>query len=65
MPLSDRHAQRYHQFYNNSYSVCYKIYFCNKNKKNIRKKYIFCFYTSYVRTNRIGTMVENLNEWHI
>lgn len=46
---------KYHQFYNNSYSKHYEIYFCNKNKMDILKKYIFCFDTSYLETNRIDT----------
>ena len=44
---------KYHHFYNDTYSEYYKTRFFNKNEKNVLKKYIFCFYTNCIGTNRI------------
>ena len=59
---------KYHQFYNNCHSKYYKIYFYNKNKNDVLKRYISCFCTSHLRTDKVGTYNTCefiIHEWHI
>ena len=54
---------KYHQFYNNCHSKYYKIYFYNKNKNDVLKRYISCFCTSHV--NRQGWHLQYLRIYYI
>lgn len=68
---------KYYQFYDNSYSEYYKIYFCNKDFVINLEKIYFLFYTSYLGTKKIGTyragkfkwmthsVFSATNRWHI